>query len=388
MVVKKPPYTFLKDGTYYFNKSIPKDLHDLYVSTRISMSLRTKSAHKAAISVKSIMAKLDDYWMQIRLSRMSVPAQHMLVSEQTDSYSQVIRLSQAKDHYITLKGVNRSDTFYTGVNRNIDYVIQSVGDKPLDQYSSIHAGAFRDWLSNKDMKQASIRRVFNTVKAVVNLAISEFGLECKNPFAGVFVAEDITSKKVSRTIDNESIRQIQSECIKQDDELRHLIALISDTGMRLAEAVGLRLTDLHLDKPIPYVVIEPTRWRSLKTQASERKVPLVGMSLWAAKRIKQTNEGIPFCFPRYCNYTKCNANSASAALNKWLKTVTVSNNVVHGFRHSFRDRLRDVDTPTELIEFAGGWSLPTIGQSYGDGYRIEKLHEWVSKIVLPVANTQ
>lgn len=74
------------------------------------------------------------------------------------------------------------------------------------------------------MKQASIRRVFNTVKAVVNLAISEFGLECKNPFAGVFVAEDITSKKVSRTIDNESIRQIQSECIKQDDELRHLIA--------------------------------------------------------------------------------------------------------------------------------------------------------------------
>ncbi len=70
--------------------SIPKDLHDLYVSTRISMSLRTKSAHKAAISVKSIMAKLDDYWMQIRLSRMSVPAQHMLVSEPTDSYSQVI----------------------------------------------------------------------------------------------------------------------------------------------------------------------------------------------------------------------------------------------------------------------------------------------------------
>ena len=244
MVVINPSYTFLKDGTYYFNKSVPKDLHDLYVSTRISMSLRTKSTHKAAISAKSIMAKLENYWMQIRLSRMSVPAQHMLVSEQADSYSQVIRLSQAKDHYITLKGVNRSDTFYSGVNRNIDYVIQAVGDKPLDQYSSIHAGEFRDWLVDKDMKQASIRRVFNTVKAVVNLAINEFGLQCKNPFTGVFVAEDITSKKVSRTIDNESIQKIQSECIKQDDDLRHLIALISDTGMRLAEAVGLRLTDL------------------------------------------------------------------------------------------------------------------------------------------------
>tara|TARA_B100001115_G_C15582381_1_gene278216 strand:- start:6 stop:164 length:159 start_codon:yes stop_codon:yes gene_type:complete len=40
-------------------------------------------------------------------------------------------------------------------------------------------------------------------------------------------------------ISNEYIKRIQNECKKLDDEKRWLIALISDTGMRLSEAAGL-----------------------------------------------------------------------------------------------------------------------------------------------------
>ena len=42
-------------------------------------------------------------------------------------------------------------------------------------------------------------------------------------------------------------------CLKNDDEARCLVALISDTGMRLSEAVGLSKEDIHLDEDIPYV---------------------------------------------------------------------------------------------------------------------------------------
>ena len=45
-------------------------------------------------------------------------------------------------------------------------------------------------------------------------------------------------KRMPMPID--SIRLVQSECVKLDDDIRWLIALISDTGMRLAEAAGLR----------------------------------------------------------------------------------------------------------------------------------------------------
>ena len=37
-----------------------------------------------------------------------------------------------------------------------------------------------------------------------------------------------------------------------DDDLRWLIALLSDTGMRLGEAVGLLKSDIVLDKENPH----------------------------------------------------------------------------------------------------------------------------------------
>ena len=45
--------------------------------------------------------------------------------------------------------------------------------------------------------------------------------------------------------------------METDDEARWLVALISDTGMRLSEAAGLSKEDIHLDADIPYVEIRP-----------------------------------------------------------------------------------------------------------------------------------
>ena len=42
-----------------------------------------------------------------------------------------------------------------------------------------------------------------------------------------------------------------------DDDMRWLIALISDTGMRLGEAAGLHLDDIRLNKPIPDIDLKP-----------------------------------------------------------------------------------------------------------------------------------
>ena len=48
--------------------------------------------------------------------------------------------------------------------------------------------------------------------------------------------------------------------------------------------------------------------------------------------------------------------------------------MLHGLRHSFRDRLRAVDAPIEMIDRLGGWSLKTVGQAYGDGCQLEQMH--------------
>ena len=44
---------------------------------------------------------------------------------------------------------------------------------------------------------------------------------------------------------------------------------------------------------------------------------------------------------------------------------------MHGIRHAFRDRLRAVNAPVDLIDQLGGWSAKSVGQSYGSGFRID-----------------
>ena len=206
-----------------------------------------------------------------------------------------------------------------------------------------------------------------------NFVINEQGLDCKNPFARVFVPIDVERER-RKPIPIEAIRLLQATCRDINDDLRWLVSLISDTGMRLSEAVGLRLKDIHLEAPVPHVSVEPHSSRSLKTSSSKRVIPLVGESLWAAQQIT-IHQTTTYCFPRYCDETTCNSNSASAAINKWLKTVVGEDYVVHSLRHSFRDRLRNVGSASDLIDQLGGWSQQTVGQGYGEGYSLAKLNE-------------
>ena len=82
-----------------------------------------------------------------------------------------------------------------------------------------------------------------------------------------------------------------------------------------------------------------------------------------------------FLFPRYCDEKECHSNSASAALNKWLKQVAGSDYVIHSFRHSMRDRLRVVNCPSDMIDQIGGWSSGKIGEGYGEGYSLVRKWE-------------
>ena len=85
-------------------------------------------------------------------------------------------------------------------------------------------------------------------------------------------------------------------------------------------------------------------------------------------------------FPRYTSPKGCNTNSASAALNKWLKEKLINDFVIHGFWHSFRYRLIAVECPSEIIDQLGGWSLKSVGQGYGKGFELYVFSKWMNKI--------
>ena len=59
---------------------------------------------------------------------------------------------------------------------------------------------------------------------------------------------------------------------------------------------------------------------------------------------------------------------------------------MHSFRHSMRDCLREVECPVDMINQIGGWSREGVGERYGDGYSLEKLHSYMTKLQSLVSN--
>jgi len=318
----------------------------------------------------------------LRLANLDIPAFHLLRSEpQKLSQSSCMTLTEALELYLRLKGVNKDKTFHRGAERNIQSVVDVLSDRPLDEYSSSDAAAYRDYLLKRGLTTNSVKRNFATIRSVINLAMQEHGLECKNAFSRVYLP-DLDDAKKRKPIPVENIREIQRECMSIDDEARWLVALISDTGMRLSEAAGLHVDDIKLDCEIPHIDLKPHAWRGLKTRGSQRQIPLAGASLWAAKRVKETSTTSPYAFPRYTSAKGTNANSASAAINKWLRPRVPEGCVIHSFRHSLRDRLRAVQCPSDMIDQIGGWSTAGVGQSYGEGYRLGSLKDWLKRLAV------
>ena len=308
---KNVPYIRCRDGIYYFVRRVPDDVKSYYSSDRISMSLRTKSNGVAIRATKSICQRLDDYWLGLRLQKMDIPAIHLVSSNEVSDDSSPI-ITDALDLYLRLKGEGKDKAFIRTANRNIEYILKVLGNKSIRSYSSIDASKFRDWLMEQGMSLSTVKRVFSSVKAIINLTIQEHGLDINNPFSKTYMPE-IEDKQYRESIPSQTIKHIQSLCREYDDDLRWLIALLSDTGMRLGEGVGLLKSDMKLDCEIPHIKLIPHPWRRLKTKSSQRVIPLVNESLWASKRILEHTDNSLFALPRYTSLNGCKANSASAA---------------------------------------------------------------------------
>jgi len=380
------PYLYQRGSVFYFNRRVPSDLQRHYRCERIVISLRTRSIKAARVKSASLTSQLDEEWLTLRWKKQETPLARFLLDEGSAN-SNAPSLSQAKDIYLSAKGADKPKTFHQTVERSVKNVTSIVGDRPIDLYTRKHANLVRDSLLDRGLSPSSIRRMFGALAALLNFVSKEEGCANTSAFSGVYLREDQRMPSQKRQpIPNETILAVQSECETIDDQARWLVALISDTGMRLSEAVGLVKADIRLNEEFPHIMLRTHPWRRLKTEASERLVPLVGYAAWAAARAVRES-GSDFLFPKYCSEDGCKSNSASAALNKWLSPRVPNGCVIHSFRHSFRDRLRAVECSRDIADRLGGWAVNGIGQSYGAGYPINVLHEWMSKAICHGENT-
>ena len=165
-------HVLYRDGVYYYVRRVPYDLTSHYNVKRLCFSLKTKSTSAAVRASKSINQRLEDYWLGLRLQNMDIPAIQVVKSCHSVA-DDTLHMSEACALYLRLKGVGKDKVFIRTANRNTGYVTKLLGDRLIGSYSSNEAAQFRDWCIEQGMGIKTVKVVFASVRAIINLAIAE-----------------------------------------------------------------------------------------------------------------------------------------------------------------------------------------------------------------------
>jgi integrase len=252
--------------------------------------------------------------------------------------------------------------------------ISLAGDRDVSEYTRQDAKLLVHHLEMKGNKTATIRRRINSLSAIINYAYSELDLDKRNLFNRLFIRNEGNDVFKRGTFTNEQLKRGYDKALSSCSKVKLLMPLLGETGCRLAEIVGLRLEDIDLVNNL--VHIRPNSARRLKNKTSERVVPLVGYAKLAREQAL-TQADDEWLFPQYIKVGHCYATHASNAVNKWLKK-DFDGLTAHCLRHTFRDRLRAVECPMDIIDQIGGWrSASGIGINYGHGYSKVQVGRWL-----------
>ena len=257
-----------------------------------------------------------------------------------------------------------------------------MGDLYLDELRHIHITQYRDYLLARGLHPNSVRKHNNILNAMINMAFKHLDIDKLSPFRNLQIRGEGENTRPIPKITNELMLEIKQYLLSHPTPAK-LIGLIQlNTGLRISEPALARLEDLVLDHEIPHIWVRKNVLSDRKTKASIRAVPLLGVSLDAAKELHRlaTLKNSKWLAPTYAKeYGGC---SCSAILNKNLKPFGFRS---HLFRHAFIDRLKACnDIPLPLAESITGHGRNVSDfATYGSvGYTLEQKAEVIEKILL------
>lgn len=258
--------------------------------------------------------------------------------------------------------------------RVVNELVAITGNKPVTELTHEDGLDYSEWYrerviagdvkansANKSMgmlsrmlKELSIRKRLNIPEIFRGLRLKSGAANVRAPFETAFIQNRLLAPGALDGL---------------NEEARHILYVLADTGLRPSELVNLQAPAIHLDAPVPYVEILP-EGRVLKTHDSKREIPLVGVALAAMKLH-------PDGFPRY----RDKSSSLSALVNKFLQVNGLrpsKDHTVYSLRHSFKDRLIAAEAPDSLIDSLMGHR--TGKPKYGKGPPLELKRKFMESI--------
>jgi integrase len=262
-------------------------------------------------------------------------------------------------------------------------LIEQRGNKALQDLTRADAVAYADFWEGRTIAEgisaSSANKNISHIGGMIKAVNKRLALGLDNVFAGTRLDGGRDGKRSPFTVRHIRERILAPKALDGlNDEARDVILVVMETGARPSEIVNLSKARIHVDAEVPFIRIQ-AEGRLLKTEHSERDIPLVGLALEAMKRHRNG-------FPRYFD----KGSSLSATLMKHFKSrglLPTPKHSVYSLRHAFKDRLKAAECPEEMIDELMGHS--TGKPRYGDGYGLQLKARYLKTIALtPAAEDQ
>jgi integrase len=355
-------HTTTINGHLYYNRRVPRHAVDAFgPQVRIRI--------KDFVEADRLTRRLNDIWAEDQIE-VSPDLQTLLAATTTKQAT----LTTIATEYVEVRGIQENPTISSA-----QLLAQLSGDMSTENYGRQDARNFVQILLQRGMRTTSIRRRLNCLSAVFNYAYAEYEIDGRNPFTRVLIAKEGADRIRRLPVATDGLQALYEACMATDKPLRWAVPILGETGCRIAEIIGLRRVDVALD--CSSISIAPHPARRLKTSGSERTLPLVGYAQVAMQKLIATDNN-DYLFPAYLRGGEILATHAGNTLNKWLKQQT-EGKTAHCLRHAFRDRLRAVECPIELLDALGGWSaVQGAGRRYGAGFTMQQKRSWLQRIAV------
>lgn len=416
----------VQQGTiYYFVKRVPRRFAAYDVRKFVKVCLKTDSESEALRKVAEVEDNLEQYWValsdgsgdeakydaMVKLAAargVRYRPEKELMSRGLDEVLRRIEAlepSEAKDPVISgaVLGVAKRPTIKLSeinemvfelektklVGKSADQVrryknpklkafknlVGVLGDVDIASIERDDALEFRDWWQDKiveeDLTANSANKDITNVSAALQMVIDRKRLPMDNPFKGLRFEQGKTKARPPFSVSWITEMFTEARVSGPDVEARDIFLALVNTGCRPAEVAGLLPEDIRLTDNIPHIKIRANANRQIKNSASERDLPLVGISLTAMRRH-------PDGFPRYAGKDKF-----SGVMNRYLRgngLMETQDHTVYGLRHSFEDRLLKLKEPDRLCADLMGHA--TARERYGLGATLDHKLEVLTRLAL------
>lgn len=207
---------------------------------------------------------------------------------------------------------------------------------PMDQITRAECLKFRAWWSTRveaGMSTKSANKQIGQLKEIFGTWSQLTAPDLENPFAGLSLREVEGNRTPPYSVEFMRSNILGPGAFDNlNEEAADVLLVMINTGLRPSEVTDAPLADFHTQENIPFIRVS-ANGRELKIAHTARDIPLLGVSLEAARRIVARG-GIQ----RYTN----RANNWSALVNKYLANNGLKETPKHtaySIRHYVEDAL-------------------------------------------------